>query len=202
MTKSKYPIIIAIVGFSLLLFLAQSAREFLVFNRTSIDDGQWWRILTGNLTHSNYPHLLLNIGGLWILSFLFLDTLKTKTFIISVVLLCLIVGFGLYYFSPELHTYYGFSGTLYGLFFIAGISSTLQKDYFTGLSVMILIIGKVIWDYYKGGSTSSEELIGIPVATDAHLYGLVGAILIGSMLVLNHQITSKIKGNKKHPPTF
>ena len=196
MTNSKQLLIITILALTLLLLLSQLVQDILVFNRTSINDGQWWRILSGNLTHSNYPHLLLNLSGLWILGFLFIDTLKTKTFIISVVFLSFIVGFGLYYFNPELHTYYGFSGVLYGLFFVSGISAILQKDYFTGLSVTILVIGKIIWDYFKGGSTSSAELIGIPVATDAHLYGLIGAMLISVILYFNHLKTANNTDNK------
>ena len=74
----------------------------------------------------------------------------------------------------------------------------LQKDNFTGLSVAILIVGKIIWDFIYGGSTSSEQLIGIPVATDAHLYGLVGALFIAVFLYFRH-INSNLK---RHPPTF
>jgi rhomboid family GlyGly-CTERM serine protease len=186
MTKSKRSLLITILGLSLLFFLSQLIQESMVFNRTNIENGQWWRVLTGNLTHSNYPHLLLNTTGLWILSFLFIDSLNTKTFIIWTALLSSSVGLGLYYFTPELQKYYGFSGVLYGLYFISGISATLKKDYFTGISVVVLVVGKVIWDFFKGASTSSEQLIGIPVATDAHFYGLLGALVISGATFLYH----------------
>ena len=203
MIKLKQPLFIAIITLTLLFLIAQLLQTDFVFNRNHINSGQWWRIISGNLTHSNYPHLFLNLSGLWILGFLFIDTFNTKTFIFSSAFLCLIVGLGLYYFTPELLNYYGFSGVLYGLFFVAGVNAALNKDIFTGISVAALILGKITWDFFQGGSTSSEELIGIPVATDAHQYGLVGAILISALLIFYHFSGNDAKQiNKKSPPHF
>lgn len=187
MTKSIRPLAQAVIGFSILLVIFQFFQDDLVFSRNDINHGQWWRIITGNLVHSNYPHLALNLTGLWILGYLFLDSLKTKTFIISIVFLCLIVGIGLYLYTPDIQKYYGFSGALYGLFLVGATTAIIQKDFFTGLSVAVLIIAKIIWDNYNGGSASSAELIGVPVATDAHLYGVLGASLISViMFIITH----------------
>ncbi len=203
MIKLKQPLFIAIILLTVLFFLAQLLQSDFVFNRAQIESGQWWRVFGGNLTHSNYPHLFLNLSGLWILGFLFIDTFEAKTFIISSAFLCLIVGLGIYCFTPNLQNYYGFSGALYGLFFVGGVNATLNKDIFTGVSVATLILAKIIWDLFQGGSTSSEELIGIPVATDAHQYGLLGAILISLFLVINHYSGNSNKQiNKKSPPHF
>ena len=202
MMKSKWPLLITILILTLLLLLCQPLQEFFVFNRTKIHQGQWWRIITANLTHSNYYHLMLNLAGLWILCFLFIDTLKTKTFILSVFFLSLVVGSGLYYYSIGLHTYYGFSGALYGLFFVSASNAILHKDYFTGFAVLFLVIGKLLWDYVNGGNSSSAELIGVPVATDAHLYGLIGAIVISVFLYLKHLNRAKKIQNKMTPPHF
>ncbi len=190
-----------VISLTVLFFIAQLLQVDFVFNRSQIESGQWWRVISGNLTHSNYPHLLLNLSGLWILCFLFIDTLNAKTFIFSSAFLCLIVGLGLFYFTPQLENYYGFSGALYGLFFVGGINAALNKDIFTGLSVATLILGKISWDFFQGGSTSSEELIGIPVATDAHQYGLAGAILISVLLAFYHFSGNNDKHiTKKSPP--
>lgn len=201
MIKLKQPFFIAIISLTILFFVAQLLQTNFVFNRTLIESGQWWRVIGGNLTHSNYPHLFLNLSGLWILGFLFIDTFNAKTFIFSGAFLCLIVGLGLYYFTPELENYYGFSGVLYGLFFVGGVNVALNKDIFTGVSVALLILGKIIWDFFQGGSISSEKLIGIPVATDAHQYGLLGAILISILLVICHYSGNRNKHiDRKSPP--
>ncbi len=201
MIKLKQPLFIVIITLTLLFFFAQFLQTDFVFNRNYIDSGQWWRIISGNLTHSNYPHLFLNLSGLWILGLLFIDTFDAKTFIFSSAFLCLIVGLGLYYFTPELQNYYGFSGALYGLFFVGGVNAALNKDVFTGVSIAALILGKIIWDFFQGGSNSSEELIGMPVATDAHQYGLAGAVFISTLLVINRYSGNNDKPiNEKSPP--
>ena len=166
------------------MLIAQFFQGDLVFYRDLINTGQWWRLVSGNFTHSNYPHLLMNLAGLWILGFLFIDSLSLKTFLLSITFLSLAVGLGLYLFDLDLQKYYGFSGILYGLFLVGASTAIMKKDYLTGTAVAMIIIAKVIWDLFNGGSASSAEIIGIPVAIHAHLYGILGAIVISSILIL------------------
>jgi len=187
-------LIASIVGISLILIFGQWFKNEIVFDRDAINLGQWWKIISGNFTHSNIPHLLLNLAGIWILGLLFIDKLRSRTFIFSILFLSIVVGLGLYFFNHELNQYYGFSGVLYGLYFVAAVGAILQDDKFTGFSVALLIAAKVIWDFFTGGNQSSAELIGIPVANDAHLYGFIGAIVIAVFLLINNI--------KRHPPTF
>ncbi len=180
------PLVKAILIFTILLFLLQFFQNQLVWNRPEIEAGKWYRIITGNLIHSNYPHLFLNLAGLWIAGLLFVDSMNSKTFLLSTIILSLFVGLGLYYFSTDLMKYYGFSGVLYGLFIVGGTSLILQKVYITGFLLYLFIGGKIIWDSLYGASKSSAELIGVPVAVDAHISGAVGAILISLALYLTH----------------
>jgi rhomboid family GlyGly-CTERM serine protease len=167
-----------------MIVAAQFFRDDLVFYRSQIEIGQWWLLISGNFVHSNYPHLFMNLAGLWILGFLFIDSLSLKTFIISTLILGVFVGLGLYYFNPELQKYYGFSGILYGLFLVGSITAILNKDHFTGIATAIVIIAKITWDLIYGGNSSSAELIGVPVAIHAHLYGAIGAIFVSIGLYL------------------
>ena len=160
----------------------QFFQDDLVFKRNEIDHGEWWRIITGNFVHTNYPHLALNLTGLWIMGFLFSDSFNTKKILMSTVFLSTVTGLLLYQFSRELDWYAGFSGVLYGLFFIGAITAITQKDFLFGTGVALLIIGKVLWGHFMGGSESSEELIGVPVATDAHLFGITGALFVAAFL--------------------
>ncbi len=185
-------LLISILGLSLILIIGQLFQNDIVFDRNAIHSGHWWKTISGNFTHSNIPHLLLNLSGLVLLMLLFVDSLTAKTFIFSTLFLSIIVGFGLFYFTPELDFYYGFSGILYGLYFIAAVCAILNNDRFTGISVALLITSKIVWDYFTGGNQSSAELIGIPVANDAHLYGFIGALFIAVFLIINWRLnTSK-----------
>ncbi|MEH6457271.1 MAG: rhombosortase [Cocleimonas sp.] len=181
--KQNKALLVSILGLSLLFVIGQWFQSNLFFNRNDINQGQWWKILSGNFTHSNIPHLLLNLSGVWLLGMLFIDSLSSKTFILSSVLLTVVVGLGLYFFNPELSGYYGFSGVLYGLYFVAAVCAILDDDLFTGISVALIISAKIIWDYFTGGSQASAEMIGVPVANDAHLYGFIGAIVIAGFLL-------------------
>ena len=191
-------LLISILGLSFILIVGQLFQTEMVFDRGLINSGQWWKILSGNFTHSNIPHLLLNLCGLCLLMLLFIDSLRNKTFIFSTLFLSVFVGLCLYYYSLDLNKYYGFSGILYGLYFIAAVDAILKNDRFTGISVALLVAGKVIWDFFTGGSQSSAELIGVPVANDAHLYGLLGSLLVIIVLVVN----GRLNNTKSHPPTF
>jgi len=188
-TKSLKPLILSILVLSIIILIAQFFQSDLVFYRENINTGQWWRVISGNFVHSNYPHLFMNLAGLWILGLLFIDSLPLKTFLTSILLLSLSVGFGLYFFDLNLQKYYGFSGILYGLFLVGASTAMFKKDYLTGIAVAIVIIAKIIWDLLNGGSTSSADLIGIPVAVHAHLYGALGAITISSVLYILNRST-------------
>ena len=191
-------LLISVILISVILVIGQLFQGDIFFNRNDINQGQWWKLLTGNFTHSNIPHLLLNLSGLLLLVLLFIDSLNYRTFILSILFLAAFVGIGLYFYTPKLTGYYGFSGVLYGLYFVAAISAILVGDLFTGISVALLIAGKTLWDYFNGGSQASAELIGIPVANDAHLYGFIGSLLIMVLLLCNWYLHNK----KAHPPTF
>ena len=173
--------IISLLVLSFVMITLQFFQDDLVFKRENIAQGELWRVLTGNFVHTNYPHLALNLTGLWIMGFLFIDSFKAKRILISSLFLSLFTGLFLYWFSLSLEWYAGFSGALYGLFLVGAITALLQKDYLFGGGVALLIIGKVLWGHFMGGSESSAELIGVPVATDAHLYGITGAIVLGAL---------------------
>jgi len=179
-TKALFRVILTL---SLSLLFLQFFQDELVFKRNNIDQGQWWRIITGNLVHTNYPHLALNLVGIWMSAFLFAGYLSSKTYLISLSVLLIFVGLGIYFFSPALMWYAGISGALYGLFLIGAVYAILYKDYVTGIPLIILIPAKIIWDQIYGGNQSSAELIGVPVAIDAHLYGMIGAIFLALITI-------------------
>jgi rhomboid family GlyGly-CTERM serine protease len=190
------PLIKTVLALSLLLLILQFFQDTLVFKRDNINLGEWWRLLSGNFVHTNYPHLALNISGLLICGFLFFDYISPRKFLASLIFLCVCVGLGIYYFSPALMWYAGISGALYGLFIVGGFFAIIHKDFVTGIPLVVLIPIKIIWDLYHGGNQSSAELIGAPVATEAHLYGMIGAFIIGLFILISRnwqrQITDDI----------
>lgn len=177
-------ITIALIGF-------QALQGELVFQRHAINDGELWRIITGNLVHTNIPHLIMNIAGLWLFWMLFDENLTALLLYFSLFVTGLAVGIGIYLFNPELIWYAGLSGSLYGLYIIGATSALCNKDYISSIPVLILIPGKLFMDAtQKGMSNVSAELIGAPVATDAHLYGFLSAIFISILIIINYAVSS------------
>jgi rhomboid family GlyGly-CTERM serine protease len=180
------PFILSTIIISILLILLQFMQSDLLFLRENIQQGEFWRIWTGNLIHSNYYHLALNLAGFWVFVLLFKDLMNLTQFLLSLTLLISGVGFGLYFLNPELYWYAGLSGALYGLFIIGAIYALIDKDYTTGLSILIIIPAKIIWDHTHNGGQENAGLIGVPVSTDSHIYGIVSAFLIGAFVLFRY----------------
>lgn len=120
------PLIIALLSSGLFLFQDHSL-SLLEFNRNAINNGEWWRILTGNLMHSNHWHLLLNLGGLLLATLLIGHLLSWRHFLALTISNGVMVSLLIYWFNPDTIYYVGLSGYLHGLFIygaLVGISQT------------------------------------------------------------------------------
>ncbi len=169
---------------SLALVLLQFFQPQFLFVRELIQQGEVWRIFTGNLVHTNGYHLTLNLAGVLFICLLFKDYLSIKKFYFSLLITTISVGLGIFFFSPSLHWYAGLSGALYGLFIVAASLALKHRDILTGLPVLIGIPVKLWWDSRHTELTQqSAELIGAPIATDAHLYGLIAGGLISIAII-------------------
>jgi rhomboid family GlyGly-CTERM serine protease len=157
-----------------------------LFLRENIQQGEIWRIWTGNLIHSNYYHLGLNLSGFWLFVFIFKELMNATQLMLSFVILISGGGLGLYFLTPELDWYAGLSGALYGLFIVGAFYALLDKDFMTGLSIIIVIPVKIIWDHLHNTGQTNAHLIGVPVSTESHIYGISTAFLIGIFLLFEH----------------
>jgi rhomboid family GlyGly-CTERM serine protease len=171
---------------SMLLIVFQFIQTDLLFLRDNIQQGQLWRIWTGNLVHSNYYHLALNLAGFWLFLFIFKDLMNATQLLVTLILLISGVGLGLYFLNPTLYWYAGFSGALYGLYIIGATYALIKKDIITGLTIISVIPTKIIWDHLNATGQTNAELIGVPVSTDAHIYGISSAFLISICIFTQH----------------
>jgi len=160
--------------------------EPLRFSREQINDGQWWRLLTGNLVHLGYPHLLLNLAGLAVISALLGQSMSARAWAVTGIISMIGVGLGLLLFDPELKWYVGLSGVLYGLL-LGGAIAEFRQQKLVALVVGFYTIGKIVWEQLHGAVESSEKITGGTVIVNAHLYGMVtGAIAVLIVLGIGH----------------
>ncbi len=170
------------VALILLMLLVEIAgdqgRQWLSFDRSSVLDGQWWRLLTGNLAHLGWYHWLLNALGLLVLVLLCPEHLSAKVWIRRVLLLGLGVCVGLLACVPTLSNYVGMSGVIHGLF-VLGLVPQARRGDLIAVGCLMYLIGKIGWELYAGAPVSDEAAIGGRVIVESHLFGTLSAVLYG-----------------------
>jgi rhomboid family GlyGly-CTERM serine protease len=177
------PILITLLAF-ILWWAEPISSDYLAYIATDIEHGQWWRILTGNLLHTNTPHLLLNLGGLWLLFALHFQYYSYR-WLVLVGFMCLAVGMGIWLFSPKIQWYVGLSGVLHGLF-VLGAFYDIKHQLKSGWLLLLGVLIKVGYETQFGASQEVANLIGANVATDAHLYGALSGLTIIGLILIKH----------------
>ena len=182
-------IVIAII----MMVIAQlpQCQPLLVWDRQEILNGELWRILSGNFTHTNWVHLAMNASAFAIISYIFRAHFHAKSYSLLILILSFTIGIGL--FATSITWYAGFSGVLHGIF-AWGCIRDIQSKTRGGWLLLLGLISKICWEQYFGGSVSSEELIGVRVATEAHLIGAITGILY--VLLIKQKINSQVEYNR------
>ncbi len=162
-----------------LLGLDQTLR----FDRSAIDSGDVWLLLSGNFVHLGSSHLLMNMAGLAMIVALVWARFSTIEWVLIIVFSSLVVGVGLYLRDPNVLWYVGFSGTLHGLI-IAGSLADLRYYPKSAAILLVLVVGKLVWEQVAGALPGSESVAGGSVVVNAHLYGAIGGAVMGSLLLV------------------
>jgi len=156
------------------LGLADSLR----FDREAIAAGQWWSLLTGNFVHLGSSHLWMNLAGFALVVALVWRHYSAWEWLLIILLSSLAVGVGLYHLDPMVGWYVGFSGTLHGLI-IAGVLADLKHYPRSAAALLILVVGKLVWEQVAGALPGSESVAGGRVVVNAHLYGAIAGAVLG-----------------------
>ncbi len=154
----------------------ESLTELLRYDRSAIFAGQWWRALSGHLVHASVGHTLLNVAGLVLIALLFPEPLPLWRWAWRLLILSLGISALMLWRLPELGWYVGLSGTLHGLFVLGFWWLFRQGDKLAPL-LLIVLIGKLVWEHFNGPITSNEALVGVPVLVEAHSYGALCAVI-------------------------
>lgn len=183
----------------LLLFLAllcialqyAGLADRLDYQRSLIANGHWWLLLSGNFVHLGPAHLWMNMAGLALVAALVWQHFQAWQWSILILLCSLGVGVGLWFFNPEVEQYVGFSGTLHALI-IAGTLADLRTYPRSAGILLLLVVGKLIWEQLAGALPGSESVAGGQVLVDAHLYGAIGGAVIAPWLILHNRRAARI----------
>lgn len=165
----------------------------LQFDRQRIGNGEWWRLLSGQLVHYGVYHLLMNVAALGLCGFVLLRYLSLPAYATLLLVSGLGVGLGLYFLSLELDFYAGISGVLHGLI-LAGLLIGLRATPIFNVVALLLVMGKLFQEQAADFDTS-HALLPVPVAVDAHVYGAVAGFLVAAGVLANAYLNKP----KSHP---
>lgn len=140
----------------------------LQYERTALSAGEIWRLWSAHLTHLNTGHLLLNLGGLFLICELLWHDLSIAHGLGILLLSATVVSGCLWFFDPDVHWYAGLSGVLHGLWAGCALASCRSRNGLAGLGLLAV---KLLVEWRYGVAPSVAQLIGAPVISVAHFYG-------------------------------
>ena len=162
--------------FLLMLFFAPYSESWTALWLTTCDWNQdLWRYVSAHFTHWNLSHLTMNMAGLMIYIWLFMDDMNHKSAFKeqSVSILFILVISDSYLLTCyKLATYAGFSGILYGLFAFGSIRYWKSNPLICNLIILVLVLQLQPW--LETTSFIAEQ--GIVIAKNVHLVAVLSAI--------------------------
>ncbi len=172
-------------------FLPSDLYELCIYHRQQIEQGQWWRIISGHFAHTNLNHLLLNLAGLVMLWALHGDHYQHRSFSLVFLISAVTCSLGIYLWTPEMTQYVGLSGVLHGVF-VWGAIKDIEKGWRSGYLLLIGVWAKIAWEQVSGASADVEQLINAKVAIDAHLFGALGGVVAVLLLTLRSKLAPRL----------
>lgn len=143
---------------------------------------EWWRLVSGHWVHTNTPHLLMNLSGLWLLLGLYrhAPSRPSAPHLMAVILaLSAWTGLLLHTSFPAVSPYQGLSGVWHGLAVWMAL-----RDWHAHRNQVSLALGALL--LLKLGAEQASLLtlaptsqwIGARVAIEGHLCGALGGLAL------------------------
>ena len=158
---------------------------YLGFYPEHIANGEIWRVISGQLLHTNFHHTLLNIAGLALVWALHGEYYSAKHYSILTLASLSFVGLCLALTYSDT-IYSGLSGIIHTMI-IYGAILDIRKKRYSGYLICLGIWLKVAYEMLYGASASTSELIEARVAVEAHLIGTS----VGMLLALTYWLMQR-----------
>ena len=178
--KHIFPPLLLICIMVILELLKPVTVEWLGFYQESVFNGEVWRLITGQLLHTNFNHLLLNSLGVLLIWALHGEYFQLKNYFLLVFISALFIGLGLLFFV-DYHHYAGLSAILHSIIVYGSITDIRNKDK-SGWLLLLGVFVKVSYENLFSASSQTAQLIEANVAVEAHFVGALIGILIAFLL--------------------
>jgi rhomboid family GlyGly-CTERM serine protease len=167
---------LALVGVGLVLSLIPGTAAALEYGRMSVEGGQIWRPLTGQLVHWTFRMTLLDLGVILLLGS-WLEMRSRKPLTLALASSAILIAAGLHFLARDLNSYRGSSGLASALFTVValmllGDAGLRWKWRGLALLALLLLAAKTIWEMNSGAPLAAGYLpAGVTVTPLVHLLG-------------------------------
>ncbi len=168
-----------------MVLLQLLGQELFRYQHDWLERAEYWRLITTHWAHTNWMHFLLNAAGLLLCLTIASPEWSIKRWLLYQFVFALGISLLFSLFNPELTWYLGYSGILYGIFLLAAVDLYL-RDKLIALLLGSAIVIKITLEQTSEINLTSSDIIGSPIIVDAHLYGVILAIII---FLINRAIT-------------
>ncbi len=176
-------ITLALVGVALVFSLLPGVAQALEYDRLRVvSDGEWWRMLSGQLVHWNVRMALVDLAVVLLLGLWAEPRVPRATRVVLLAGLP-VIGTGIHLGAPRLLTYRGTSGLATALFVLVVlvVASNGRGRVTRGLALVAvgLLALKLSWETWTGTGLFMGPLPdGVQVAPLAHLLGAGVALAV------------------------
>lgn len=152
--------------------------DLLLYERSAINEGELWRLISAHFIHLSMEHLLINLIGFFILLFIARRYASWGEITALILITLPLISISLYAASPYVERYGGLSGLLYALVGWLGVTMLLNDKKSMGITLLIATGFKVAYEARYGSLTNYETF---RVITDVHLYGYGWGVALGAL---------------------
>ena len=179
---------LALIAASVVVALpGDPAFELLRYQRSAVEDGELWRLLTAHVVHLGPEHLGMNVAGLVLVWLLVGRRYSANGWLLVLLAGVMTTGAGFWFLDPDLRWYVGLSGLLHGLL-LAGALGGLRSMPVESSILTIGLVAKLVYEQFAGPVPGSESLAGGAVIVNAHLYGMICGGITALLLLLHQRI--------------
>ena len=167
-------------GVAGVVFAVPALQAQLIYNRAAIDEGEIWRLVTGNLVHLSPSHFLYDVAALFLVGAL-TEIRGYRYFTMLCLVSAAFVGATLYISKPEIVVFGGLSGIVAGAVTFLCLNGLNEGGAWRRLSLVVLIcLGiKIAIEIALGGSlvlpAASQDFVPVPLG---HLAGAAAALTL------------------------
>lgn len=185
----RFAYIISLVTLLVMIFEPDSI-NYLRYQSIEVNNGEWWRLFTANLCHSNWNHWMLNIAGLWLMDIFYQPVLSQKIRT-QLILFCMIANVLLMHYFMNIHWYVGLSGALHG-YLIGGALLSWSKAKWLNFGIILVTTTKLFIESFWQINSATEKMINANVLEEAHSFGALSAVLFWLIMT----VISRLKHQK------